>query len=114
MKASPEVEEAVVRMAFDQPAFGQVRASKDLRKKGIFISAAGAGCVWQRHDLETFAKRLKALEAGVAQDGIILTEAQMMAMERKKRKRMLSESLKLNILDIWDPSALITWAISRE
>jgi transposase InsO family protein len=81
------IEEAVVKMAFDQPALGQFRVSNELRKSGIFISAAGVRCVWQRHDLETFAKRLKALEARVAQDGIILTEAQMIAMERKKEQR---------------------------
>ena len=86
-RVAPEIEEAVVKIAFDYPAFGQARAANELRKKGIFLSAAGVRCVWQRHDLEVFDKRLKALEAHMAQDGIILTEAQMMALERKKEKR---------------------------
>jgi transposase InsO family protein len=86
-RVDPGIEEAVVKMAFDYPAFGQQRASNELRKQGVFISAAGVRCVWQRHDLEIFEKRLKALEARVAQDGLILTEAQVIAMERKKEKR---------------------------
>jgi transposase InsO family protein len=86
-RVAPEVEDAAVQVAFDYPAFGQVRASNELRKQGIFISPAGVRCVWQRHDLETFQKRLKALEARISQDGIILTEAQLIAMERKKEKQ---------------------------
>ena len=86
-RVEPEVEAAVVKMAFDFPAFGQSRACNELRKMGIFISAAGVRCVWQRHNLEVFEKRLKALEERVAQEGLILTEAQLIAVERKKEKQ---------------------------
>src|SRR3954467_2647275 len=86
-RVDPEVEEAVVKMAFDYPAFGQSRACNELRKQGVFISAAGVRCVWQRHDLEIFEKRLKSLEARVAQERLILTEAQVIALERKKEKQ---------------------------
>lgn len=80
------IEQAVIALAIEQPALGQVRASNELRKKAICVSASGVRCIWQRNDLETFQKRLAALEAKVAQEGIILTEAQLIAMERKKEK----------------------------
>jgi transposase InsO family protein len=89
-RVEPHIEQAVVEFAVDQPAMGQLRAANELRKKGIFISPCGVRCVWQRHDLETFSKRLAALEAKVAQEGIILTEAQLIAMERKREKREAS------------------------
>jgi transposase InsO family protein len=86
-RVEPAIEEAVVKMAFEYPAFGQQRACNELRKQNIFISPGGVRSVWQRHDLEVFDKRLKALEARVAQDGIILTEPQLMALERKRERR---------------------------
>jgi hypothetical protein len=86
-RVDPTIEAAVVKMAFDFPAFGQARASNELRKQGIFISAGGIRSVWLRHDLEVFDKRLKSLEAHIAMDGLVLTEAQVIAMERKKEKR---------------------------
>jgi len=81
------IEQAVVEMAINQPALGQVRASNELRKRAICVSASGVRCIWQRHNLETFQKRLAALEVKVAREGIILSEAQLMAMERKKEKQ---------------------------
>jgi len=79
-----QTEAAVVAYAVEQPAHGQVRASNELRKKGVFISPAGVRCVWVRHGLERFRKRLMALEKKVLEEGVILTEAQVAALERKK------------------------------
>src|SRR5215813_13813678 len=83
-RVAPEVEEAVVALALEQPAWGQLRAANALAQRGIPISAAGVRCVWERHDLENLQKRLRALEAKVAQGSHLLTEAQLAALEKAK------------------------------
>ena len=72
---------------YDKPAYGQLRASNELRAQGVLVSPTGIRSIWMRHDLETFKKRLKALEAKVAQDGIILTDEQVAALERAKEEK---------------------------
>lgn len=61
--------------------------SNELAKEGVRISPCGVRCVWVRHDLQTMQKRLAALEALSARDGRILTEAQVVALERVQREK---------------------------
>ncbi|CAD85258.1 conserved hypothetical protein [Nitrosomonas europaea ATCC 19718] len=77
-------EAAILAFALEQPAFGQVRVSNELRKRGIFVSPSGVRSVWLRQNLESFKKRLSALEKHIAETGAVLTEAQVQALEKKQ------------------------------
>lgn len=65
-----------------------MRASNELKKRGVFTPPGGVQSVWLRYQLEMFSKRLKALEAKVAQEGLILTDAQVAALEKAKEEKV--------------------------
>jgi len=81
------VEKAVIDLAIENPALGQLRVSAELQQRGIVVSSSGVRSIWLRNDLETMKKRLKALEARSAQDGLVLTEEQLAALEKAKQER---------------------------
>lgn len=78
------VESTVLAYAIEQPAHGQVRVSNELRKRGTFVSPSGVRSIWLRHDIANFKQRLSALEKHVAATGAVLTEAQVVALEKKR------------------------------
>lgn len=81
------VEQAVVELAIENPALGQLRASQELLQRGIVVSSGGVRSIWLRNELETMKKRLKALETRSAQEGIVLTEEQIAALEKAKSQK---------------------------
>jgi len=86
-RVDPTVEDAVIAMAIDKPAFGQVRVSNELKKQGVFVSPGGVRSVWLRHNLETMKKRLSKLAELSAKENYILTEDQVKALEKAQEEK---------------------------
>jgi len=86
-RVAPEIEEGVLQLAYEYPAYGQLRVSNELHKRGILLSGGGVRSIWQRHNLETIKKRLKALEEKAAAEGIVYTEEQLQALELLKKEK---------------------------
>ena len=82
-RVDEQTEHKVVDFAIAFPAHGQLRASNELRKGGIFVSPSGVRSIWLRHNLASMKQRLRVLEEKSASEGLILTEAQVQALEKK-------------------------------
>src|SRR5512134_1030578 len=83
-RVAETIERRILELVLEQPAWGHTRMANELAKEGIRVSPTGVRGVLVRHDLNTMTKRLRALEAKVAQDGLILTEDQLAALEKAK------------------------------
>lgn len=113
-RVAPETEEAVLRIAYEKPAYGQLRASNELRKQGVLVSAGGVRSIWQRYNIETFDKRLKKLEEKAAKEDILYTEEQLAALEKAQQEKNIS----IDEIDTQYPGYLLAqtpsmWAISK-
>ena len=112
-RVDPAIEDAVVAYTTDFPAYGQTRASNELRKLGTFVSPSGVRLIWLRHDLHNFKLRLRALEKLFAESGMILTEAQVQALEKRRTMILPTARSRRHILDILEARTRSTSARSK-
>src|ERR1700683_1655349 len=87
-RMDPATEQAILAFAVENPAAGQFGVPNELRKRNIVVSPTGVRSVWLRTGLQTFRLRLAALEKKVAEEGMVLTERQIAALERKRDEQM--------------------------
>ncbi len=106
-------EAAVIAYATEPPAHGQLRASHELRQRGIFVSASGVRSIWLRHGLASFKPRRAALETLVAARGIVLTESQVAALEKKQDDDLAHGEIETTIPATWARRTPATSARSR-
>lgn len=82
-----EIEAKLLDYSLEYPTHGQVRAANELTRAGFPVSAGGVRGVWLRHGLERKALRLKRLEKWAADQGGVLTENQVQALETVKEEK---------------------------
>src|SRR5690349_4799730 len=71
-RVEEHIEKAIVELAIEKPALGQVRVANELAKRGMSISPAGVRCLWMRHDLQTFQRRLKTMSSARTPENIAM------------------------------------------
>jgi hypothetical protein len=64
-RTAPEIEQAVIELAIEQPAGGQVRIANELAKRGLTISPAGVRCVAAAR----FGEHQQAAQSAGGEDG---------------------------------------------
>lgn len=90
-RVAPDIEDAILEMAFNEPAYGQDRVARDLQERKMIVSASGVRYVWRRHNLETMERRIENIEKNLKRHPQDWTESQLSARDqiqanRKSRK----------------------------
>lgn len=86
-RVSSQIEEKIINLSIENPAWGPTRMRNELAKEGVTISTTGIRGIWLRHNMEKMDKRLKVLEEKVAKENLILTESQVAALESAKQEK---------------------------
>ncbi|MCX7171775.1 MAG: TetR/AcrR family transcriptional regulator [Proteobacteria bacterium] len=84
------IEQAVVNYARKFPQLGQARVSSELKQMGYPVSASGVRYIWQKHDLETTYKRLKAVARKADGSVAKLTANQQAILKRGDASRKIA------------------------
>lgn len=105
-RVAPEVEAAVVELAFEQPAWGQARVASELAKRGLGVSAAGVRCVWLRHELQTTRLRVSALQAKASEPPPSRIEEREPASSPDAAHDLLGTHLSFRPVPCREPSAI--------
>lgn len=56
-RVAPEIAQAIMAFAAQQPTYGEKRVAAELVKRGLSVSPKGVRQVWRRHNLQTAKKR---------------------------------------------------------
>lgn len=86
-RVAPEIENRVLSYSLENPTHGQTRTSNELKIEGVIVSPGGIRGIWLRHGLEKRSLRLKRLEKWAAEEGHVLTESQVQALEQAKEEK---------------------------
>lgn len=76
-------EEAILKITLQYPTYGRERIADLLRIDGIVVSSTAVYNVWKRKSMPTPQLRLRWLERKAAEEGLVLTEEQKLALEKK-------------------------------
>lgn len=84
------LEQSVLLFARKHPQLGQAKVARELSLIGHTISPSGVRYIWQKHNLETAYKRLKALETSAGRATMKMTAGQVALLKRGDITRKLA------------------------
>lgn len=86
-RVSQAIEDRVLSYSLEYPTHGQARTANELKKEGVVLSPGGIRSIWLRNGLEKSKLRLKRLEKWAAEEGHLLTENQVRALEKAEEEK---------------------------